>query len=393
MRNRRRTFLNVFMIACGIAAIVVFRGFSHNVISNLQLVAINAQYGHLEIASDKLWTLSAKDSPRSRLLQPDQELTAKISALPEVDYISERISFFGLVNSDEHNLSARGIGFDPVRERHLHEMLPIIEGRNLKSNSGFEVVVGVGLQNQLGVKIGQSITVLSYTYDGSVNAIDAEVVGTFMTGLAEIDNSTFYTPLAFAQNLLDSKAYERMIILLKNTGDTDQVRTKIDRILPRGVSTRSWLELANFYRSVVGYFNMQNLLIEWILFILALLAIANTIGMSISERTGEIGTVRAVGDTRQDIMLQFMTEGLVMGIIGGVVGCLLGLFMGWLLTSLKIPIVTPGATAPLLVEVDLLPSAFRDAFLLSCLVAMIATILPAYRASRLSIVDALRRNI
>ena len=393
MRNRRRTFLNVFMIACGIAAIVVFSGYSHKIISGLQEVAIKAQYGHLEVASDKLWTLSAKDSPRSRLIMPDPELTKKIAALPEVDYISERISFFGLVNSGEHNLSARGVGFDPERERDLRELLPIIEGRNLKSNSGFEVVVGVGLQNQLGVKVGQSITVLSYTYDGSVNAIDAEVVGTFRTGLAEIDNSTFYTPLAFSQNLLDSKAYERMIILLKNTEDTDEVRAKIDRLLPPGVSTRGWLELASFYRSVVGYFDMQNLVIEWILFVLALLAIANTIGMSISERTGEIGTVRAIGDTRQDIMWQFMTEGLVMGIVGGIVGCLLGLFMAWLLTSLKVPIVTPGATTPLLVEVDLLPSAFRDAFFLSCLVAMAATILPAYRASRLGIVDALRRNI
>lgn len=393
LRNGRRTALNILMIAGGISAIVVFHGFSHNLISKLETVAVDTQYGNLQIANDKTWHLSAQDSPVERLLRPTPQLKDTLARDPRIDYASGRLSFYGLISGGEQSLSARGLGFDIDTEKRLREQTHIIEGKNFSPGAKFEVLFGSGLRDQMGLAIGSNVTLMAYTYDGAVNALDATLVGIFQTGLAEVDNGTFFVPLATAQRLLGTDAVERMVLRLKPGVDQPTVRADLEKTLPPGTAMRSWQELATYYRQVVEYYNIQNFIIEWILMLLALLAIANTVGMSISERVGEIGTVRALGDTQADVLKQFLVEGLILGLLGGVAGCVGGFLCAGLLTALHIPITIPGASIQLMIDVDILPSAFFQAFAMTCAMAILATFLPAYRASRLQIVQALRRNL
>lgn len=395
LRNRRRTALNVLMIAGGLSAIVVFRGFAHSLIGRLEGVAINTQYGHVQVASAKTWTLSADDKPRDRLIDVTPELLARIEAQPEVRYASGRLSFFGLVSSGEQSVSARGLGFDPARETEMMAAMRVIDGRKFSPGAKFEVMLGVGLRSQLGLKVGDSVTLLSYTFDGSVNAIDSEVVGVFQSGLAEVDNSTFFMPLEMAQKLTDTSSVERLIVQLRPGADSAEMKARIAGFLDPASSlqTREWRDLAQFYLQVVDYFAKQNLIIHWIIMLLALLAIANTVGMSIAERTGEIGTVRAMGDTRRTVMLNFLLEGLILGGIGGLVGCGLGLAGSKVLTALELPITVPGASLPVRMGVDILPEAYASGLLIMCLMAVLATLFPAFRASRMGIVDSLKRNL
>ena len=392
-RNKRRTILNVLMIAGAIAAIINFEGFASSLIQRLSEVAVNSQYGHLQIASDKTWNLKASESPKDRLISLSPDTTAKISKLPAVEYVSGRLSFYGLITSGDHSLSAHGVGFDTAVESHMRDQMKMVEGRNLTPTSKFEIIAGAGLQSQLGLKVGDSVTLLAYTFDGSVNAIDAELVGVFRNGLSEIDDSTFYIPLATSQKLMDTTSVERMAIQLKDYTQLEATRQQLTDLAIPGTGVRTWINLAGYYRQVNAYFHKQNTIVKWILMLLALLAIANTIGMSISERTGEIGTLRAMGDTRRDIVVQFLLEGLLLGIIGAVCGVVLGVVTAEMLTAAHIPILPPGASEKVPVVVELLPSAFRDASIMMCLMAMAATLVPAYRASQMGIVDALKRNI
>jgi putative ABC transport system permease protein len=392
-RNRRRTGINIMMIAGAIAAIVIFKGFSHNLLSRLEDVAVNAQYGHLQIASEKTWNLSANDKPRDRLIAVDPTLKEKIVKIPKVAYMSGRLSFFGLVNTGDQSLSARGLGFDPGVETKMRDQLEIIEGRNLTADSKFEVILGSGLREQLGAKVGDQLTLLSYTFDGAVNAIDAECVGIFRSGLTEVDSTTYMLPLAMSQKLMDTASIERWVIQLDSTDSTDEVRAQVAKLTGAGTSVRTWLNLADYYRQINSYFQKQNGIIDWILMLLALLAIGNTVGMSVAERMGEIGTLRALGDNRKDIITQFLVEGLILGGIGGLAGVTLGMTIAKILTSLELPITPPGASMDVPIVIDLIPSAFQSAFAMMCLMAVAATLLPAFRASQLKIVEALRRNI
>lgn len=392
-RNGRRTLVNVLMIAGGIGAMVVFAGFSSYIVSCLQYIAINTQYGHLQIASPKSWNLSAKEKPRDRLIEFPQELHSRISSQPGVAYASGRISFFALINDHEQSVSARAVAINPEVEKKMIANTPMNAGRKLSEDGKFEIAVGKGLVAQMGLKVGQSLTLMAQTFDGSVNAIDCEMVGIVETGITDVDDTTFFIPLKTAQRLLDTDKVERILVQLEDGADVDAASAALKSVLPEGLEPRTWVELAAYYRQVVDYFNVQNKVIQWILMLLAFLAVGNIVGTSIAERTGEIGTIRALGTTRSGVINQFLFEGLLLGVIGGVIGCLLGYLTAQGLTALEIPIMAPGSSHPFPMKVELLPAAFVKGFIAMSFMAVIATMLPALRASRVEIVDALKRNI
>nr|MCU0898686.1 FtsX-like permease family protein [Burkholderiales bacterium] len=126
---------------------------------------------------------------------------------------------------------------------------------------------------------------------------------------------------------------------------------------------------------------------------IVILSILNTLTMSVLERTAEIGTVMALGSRRRDVLRRFLIEGTVIGIVGGVLGVVLGLVIAQIASAIGIPMPPPpgmsdGYTARLLVTPELL----FGAALLAGVTAAVASLYPAWKASRLEIVDALRHS-
>jgi len=125
--------------------------------------------------------------------------------------------------------------------------------------------------------------------------------------------------------------------------------------------------------------------------IIVVLSISNTLSMAVIERTGEIGTMMAMGVRRHSVLRLFIFEGLMLGVIGSV----LGIFIGWLLSlaisAVGIPMPPPpGMESDFTGEVTVTLGLALDALLLGAIVTLIASVLPAWKASRMVIVDALR---
>jgi putative ABC transport system permease protein len=392
LRNRRRSLLSFLMIAGSCAAIINFEGIAENTIQTLEESAINTQYGHLEIASEKFWNRKAGDKPDDRLILIDPAYLKRISSTSGVLYASPRISFYGLISTGEHSISAHGIGYNPAVESRLRENMHIIEGRNFTKDAKFQVVMGSGLHHQLGTSIGSSITLLAYTVDGTVNAIDSELVGVFQTGLAEIDDNSFFVSLETANKLLDSDKADMLVIQLNSTESTDRIRDQLASSLPTSMQIKTWFELALNYRKLRSLCGVINRVTETILVLLAILAVGNTIGMSITERTGEIGILRAQGDSRFDVVRLFLSEALILGLISALCGTLLGIIAGKILTSLAIPLEMPSNSTPQYIGVIIRARFIIFAAAITLAIAVLATLLPAIRASRMRIVDALKRN-
>jgi putative ABC transport system permease protein len=115
--------------------------------------------------------------------------------------------------------------------------------------------------------------------------------------------------------------------------------------------------------------------------------------MSVLERTWEIGTSMALGVRRRDIVALFLAEGCVLGLVGAVAGLVIGVALALLLSAIGIPMPPPpgmrhGFTGGVLMTAPVLASAFAIAIA----TALVASIYPAHKASRLPIVDALRHN-
>jgi len=139
--------------------------------------------------------------------------------------------------------------------------------------------------------------------------------------------------------------------------------------------------------------------IEVIIGMIIVLSIANTLMMNVVERTGEIGTAMAVGVKRAKIMRLFLLEGLLLGIVGGALGLVLGSIAAAIISMIGIPMPPPpgmarGYTAEILVNASLLLNAalMLNAALLAAGTTLLASLYPAWKASRMIIVDALRFN-
>lgn len=138
---------------------------------------------------------------------------------------------------------------------------------------------------------------------------------------------------------------------------------------------------------------VQNKVIELIILSLILLSIMNTIGMSIFERTGEIGTLAALGETRRSIISGFILEGFILGCMGAFLGGILGVSIIEFINFIKIKVIMPGASTFFTVKIKIFGKAFYDAFVLSILSSTVAAWLPARKVSRMNIARSLRFNI
>jgi putative ABC transport system permease protein len=271
--------------------------------------------------------------------------------------------------------------------------LPFIKGKGFSKKNSFQIVLGSGLAIKLNAKVKNNITVLVQTLEGVVNALDLETVGIFQTGIAEVDDNTFFVPLKTAQTLMDTKQVEQVVVLLHNTEDTDKVLDQINRKIDSNFKGKPWYLISKLYQQVELFNKVQNRMVEMILLALMLLAIMNTIAMSVFERTGEIGTIAALGEVRQAILFQFIFEGFLLGALGSIVGVVCGIILTHFINFLQIPIVMPGTSRSFIIEIHFYFSAFRDAAFLALIASTFAAIFPAVRASRLQVAEALRHNV
>ena len=127
--------------------------------------------------------------------------------------------------------------------------------------------------------------------------------------------------------------------------------------------------------------------------LMILLSISNTITMSVLERTGEIGTMMAMGIKRLSILRLFILEAFVLGAAGGLAGLVLGELLAVIITAVGIPMPpAPGMSHGFTGEIFVSPTTAANAFLIAVVASTLAGLYPAWRASRLQIVDALRTN-
>ena len=154
-----------------------------------------------------------------------------------------------------------------------------------------------------------------------------------------------------------------------------------------------WYSLADFYNKTVTLFNKQMAVMWVIVAAIIVLSITNTMTMSVIERTWEIGTAMALGDTRATVLIRFLLEGAVVGLVGGVIGLALGYLLAQWISSIGVPMpAPPGMAHGYIGRILITPRLAAESFALAIFTTVIASLYPAWKASRLEIVDALRHN-
>jgi putative ABC transport system permease protein len=126
--------------------------------------------------------------------------------------------------------------------------------------------------------------------------------------------------------------------------------------------------------------------------VIVLFTVTNTMTMAVVERTTEIGTLRAMGVQRGGVRRQFLVEGLLLGLIGATVGLAMAIVLAAVINGMGLHWTPPGYTnpAPLRLLIWAVPQLLVGAWIALVLMASIAALLPATRAARMTVVNALR---
>jgi putative ABC transport system permease protein len=253
------------------------------------------------------------------------------------------------------------------------------------------MVLGVGLARGLGVGVGDSVTVMARSARSDMNQSQLKVTGIFHTGLKEFDESIFRIPLNAALTLLETDRVESIALGLASVDDfgtvADFVRTRHPELeaIPFAVLDKV------YYQHSVDWLNAQFGVIQIIIIAIVVLGIFNTVSTGILERKQEIGTLRANGESRYEVLRLLGIEGLALGILGAALGLML--VLGLNATALAHGILmppAPGITRQFLVMIELTPLMAAKTAGLGISTALLGTLIAGLRVTRMGIAEALR---
>jgi putative ABC transport system permease protein len=391
-RNRRRSATILGMIALGSAALLVAGGYTAATFRGLREGTIANGLGHLQIGGPGF--TKEEEHPLASGLDDPDAVRRIVLADPRVRAAAARIEFNGLVSNGEKSVVFLGRGVEPEQEYSKAGFaLSMRAGRPLAASDDAEAVVAVGLARALSVQPGDRLTLLSATVDGALNGADIRVVGIYTTGIREMDERALIVTLSTAQTVLNTSKVSKLVVMLDETAHTDAAQTALAASLSTAgqkVELANWSDLASFYHQVRGLYSGIFVFLGVIIIGLVVLSSGNAMTMAVMERVREIGTLMAVGTSRTLVMVMFVTEGIGLGFLGGVLGAALGYGLALFLNAAGIIMPPPPTfTRGFRLVIDVVPVLYVVVPLLMTITLLMASLLPAAKAARLKITDAL----
>lgn len=392
LRHKSRTAFTLAVIAFGVAALIVTGGFVENLYRQLGEAIIHSQSGHLQVAQPA-WFAEGSRSPEKHLIPEIESARSQLARLSGASEVAARLLFAGLLSGNGAELPIVGEGFEPEKEAGLTSALTIVSGRPLRAGDPYGALIGEGLAQELSLATNDRVTLLASTIDGALNTVDLEVVGVFRSFSRDYDARALKVPLAAAQELVGTAQANVLVVLLDDTLQTGQARRAASALMqPRGLAVKTWEQLNDFYRNTVLLYERQFGVLTVIILVMVALGVGNAVSMAVFERVAEFGTMRALGNRSAHIFRLIMLESTAVGAIGSILGVIAGAGAAWLISAIGIPMPPPpnsnlGFTA----AVELLPGVMLEAFAVGFAATLLSALLPATRACRVPIVEALRR--
>ncbi|MFQ6118231.1 MAG: ABC transporter permease, partial [Candidatus Bipolaricaulia bacterium] len=278
-RNRRRSLLSLSLIALGGAILFLARAYFDETIYQLRWSSAY-QYGHLQIAAAGYW----EGSPEGYEHLISKSLLEKIGAIlvseEDVERFTTQLGLSGLIGTERKSTVFVSTGVEPGKEI---GGFPLEEGEGLAPGDQDKALIGTGMAENLGVGVGDYLTVMGTTIDGAYNAGALQIKGIFEWWQAEVNNQFTVVPLVFAQRMLNTDAVEKVLVELKELEVTERVAERLGRKFEEEglrVEVKRWDELSVFYRQVRGYYGAIYTFITTAIFILVFFSILEVMTMS-----------------------------------------------------------------------------------------------------------------
>lgn len=401
LRYQRRTLLTSLLIVIGVAAVLLFMAISGSFKQLMIGQITDSMLGHLQV--HRRGYVASIESLPLNMNMPSQMVARVNKALseePAVAAVSPRIKFGAMFSNFTETTSLRLNGIDPDAEA---AVLPLLAGRQLDGVRDGplvvrgEVLIPALVSRGLKVNPGDTIVLIATNRDGSVNGKTFKVRGTLesATGPGGRDG---YIHIEDARELLrmtDAEVSE-IAIRLKDPQRMQKVSDRLQSVLEevknkmgqRALELHTWERLSPF-ANIAKMIDVLTLAIKIMLISIVLVSVMNVMIMAVYERIREIGAIAAIGTPPSRILGMFLAEGLMLGTAGTFIGVAISLAAIYALNIWKIT-YSFGQQQGLLLSPSLGASDVIITAAIVIVVAGLASLQPAWKASRMDPITALR---
>jgi putative ABC transport system permease protein len=398
MRYRRRTLLTASLVAIGMIFVLVFIATTSS-FKNMMIGGItDSMLGHIQIHK-KGYVASTDNSPLTLNLKPQQvaKIEQTLRGIPDVKAYSPRIKFAGMFSNFVETTTIRLNGVYPEKES---ETVPLLLSRVLEGDKNIkkgEILIPELLAKGMNVRVGDSIVVIATNKDGSVNGKQLRVGG-IMESATGPGGRDGYIHIEDAAEILRMEEMEisEIAVRLADFGRLHAVEHKLVNALSNELGKQgkpvyevhTWEKLSPFYH-LSRMIDAMAFFVTLMLIAIVLVSIMNVMVMAVYERIREIGTIAAIGTMPGKILAMFVIEGFSLAVFGALIGDGLGLAVIYILRMLKITFSFAMHTGLLLVPTIGVSSVLVIS-LIVVIVAVLGSLQPAFKASRMEPIEALR---
>lgn len=393
VRQKARSAATLIAITVGVAGLLLAGGFVQDIFIQLGEAIIHAQTGHIQITKQG-YREGKTRKPEAYLIEQPDKLKVGAGGTAGVAKVFARLNFSGVLNNGKRDLGIIGEGIEPSAEGQISTYLNYLQGRPLSDKDVDGIVVGQGVAKSLGLKIGDRVNLVVSLAQGAVNTLDFELVGVFQSFSKEFDARAVRIALPAAQELMDTPGAHVLVVMLHKTGDTERVSHELAAAFgTKGFAVARWNKLSDFYEKTIDLYDQQFGVLRLIILLMVLLSVANSVNMSIFERTREFGTVIALGTRPTSVFRTVLLESTLIGLIGALLGMVTGSLLALGISAIGIPMPPPpNANLGYTAEIRLMPWQIVSSGLIGFVATVLASIRPAWRVSKLDVVEALRHG-
>jgi len=400
LRYKRRTLLTSSLIAIGVILVIVFGGLATSFKESVIGVITNANLSDMQIHR-KGYVESIDNLPLNVFLKSDAVAKAEqvLNENKKIAAFSPRIRFGAMLSNYAQTSGIRLTAIYPERESKACSGLTA----RITSTKPAEQFVGKGeivlpqvLFKGLSLKMGDEIVIIATNRDGAVNGVPLKIVGV-IEGVMGPGGKDGYIHIDDAKNILrmDETDISEIAVKVNHFSELDKAKMEVTKALAgkqaEGAKSffevHSWDQLAPF-SNIAKMIDLLIIMVRLILIAIVLISVMNIMMMSVYERINEIGTIAALGTAPRKILLLFLTEGISLGLVSALAGSAIGV---GILTVLKLGKVSFMFHTILVLLAPSIP--WGEVFVTILIVVIISitgSLQPAYKASKLEPVDALR---
>jgi putative ABC transport system permease protein len=393
IRNKRRSLITISAVSFGLGLLIFVWSFVEGAHKQMINNYTSLLAGHIQIHQKGFY-----QKQKLELNIPDVNLlNSELQKNSSIKSFSSRIKAVGLIGSSESSAGAFILGIDPDKEKTVSQFYKRIKkGNFLETGKDNEILISTSLAKNFNVDLGDKIIIMSQAIDGSIASGAYRIKGMFETGAEEIDKGIVFITLRAAQELfVMPDAVSEIVIQVSSPEHAKTVSKKLIKELPPSLEVMSWQEVSpSFYQWIefdVGFI--------WIIVIIVMIVVAigilNTVLMGVLERTREFGILLAVGTKPKQITAMVALESFFLGIIGTALGVLLGGLLTLYFSKAGINLTVFSAalnsfyTDPVIYpQWNIMHANISSGLVL--MTSLLASIYPAWHASTLQPIDAIR---